>query len=254
MCCFFCDGFVCVQLKILHAHSCDAGYHIDCLTPALSEIPTDDEWFCPDCASQQSGTAEKQHLLATIVSCPVASSSSGGVALRSGHRYIARTEVAERVRARLQDLLNEFDDIITESEEDNSDNDLVIHMTPSNEDDLQPVDRSGDEQADENGEEADANTNAYGMKMSPQSPSVRAAPERKTTPRKTRKTTRRKRKTTRRKRYLVCFMIILLYFYDSYAKHPYTNCIAHYLAKARAPVGVADAVDAQLRHTAYPAM
>jgi hypothetical protein len=134
-----------------------------------------------------------------------ATASSSGVALRSGHRYIPRTEVAERVRARLQDLLNEFDDIITESEEDNSDNDLVIQMRPSNEDD-QPMDCSGDEQANENDEEVDANTNAYGMNMSPQSPSARAVPKRKATPRKARKTTtRRKRKTTRRKRYVVCF-------------------------------------------------
>ncbi|XP_058800436.1 E3 ubiquitin-protein ligase UHRF1-like [Phymastichus coffea] len=28
---------------------CDVAYHIGCLSPPLTELPTDDDWYCPDC-------------------------------------------------------------------------------------------------------------------------------------------------------------------------------------------------------------
>uniref|UniRef100_A0A1Y1MRM4 RING-type E3 ubiquitin transferase n=1 Tax=Photinus pyralis TaxID=7054 RepID=A0A1Y1MRM4_PHOPY len=34
---------------ILLCDECNLGYHIRCLTPPLSEVPSDPEWFCPDC-------------------------------------------------------------------------------------------------------------------------------------------------------------------------------------------------------------
>jgi len=34
--------------ELLLCDGCDAGYHLDCLSPALDAVPLDD-WFCPRC-------------------------------------------------------------------------------------------------------------------------------------------------------------------------------------------------------------
>lgn len=78
-----CDGyfrkrFFAASLNLFY--SCDAGYHIGCLTPPLAAVP-EDEWFCPLCAPAQAPRLES---------------------LTLRRRVIPRTEVAERVRQRLQ--------------------------------------------------------------------------------------------------------------------------------------------------------
>jgi len=50
--------------EMLLCDRCEAGYHLDCLTPALSEVPSGD-WFCPECTSlgQEIHTDELAELL-----------------------------------------------------------------------------------------------------------------------------------------------------------------------------------------------
>ncbi|XP_068116368.1 PHD and RING finger domain-containing protein 1 [Hyperolius riggenbachi] len=83
--------------RLLLCDGCDAGYHMECLTPALNAIPVD-EWFCPECApaNQQDEVSEEevQSLLADVV--PTTSRLRGNV-VRT--RAIARTRQSERVRA-----------------------------------------------------------------------------------------------------------------------------------------------------------
>jgi len=38
--------------RLLLCDGCDAGYHLDCLTPPLTDVPVD-EWFCPRCAPRR---------------------------------------------------------------------------------------------------------------------------------------------------------------------------------------------------------
>ncbi|KRT83940.1 PHD finger motif containing protein, partial [Oryctes borbonicus] len=40
--------------KILLCDECDDGYHIGCLSPPLTEIPKEDEWFCPQCKTDEN--------------------------------------------------------------------------------------------------------------------------------------------------------------------------------------------------------
>lgn len=45
--------------RILLCDGCDRGFHTECLTPPLSEIPLEDEWFCPDCSDTTTPLAEE---------------------------------------------------------------------------------------------------------------------------------------------------------------------------------------------------
>lgn len=40
--------------EILLCDECDDGYHIGCLTPPLTEIPKEDEWYCPQCKTDEN--------------------------------------------------------------------------------------------------------------------------------------------------------------------------------------------------------
>ena len=44
--------------RMLLCDGCDAGYHLECLTPPLEEIPMEDLWYCPECADQAQNDAE----------------------------------------------------------------------------------------------------------------------------------------------------------------------------------------------------
>ncbi|XP_063800861.1 PHD and RING finger domain-containing protein 1 [Pseudophryne corroboree] len=85
--------------RLLLCDGCDAGYHMECLTPALNAIPVD-EWFCPECAAanrqedDQVSEEEVAGLLADVV--PTTSRLRTNV-VRT--RAIARTRQSERVRA-----------------------------------------------------------------------------------------------------------------------------------------------------------
>ena len=42
------------EQKIILCDSCDAGYHIYCLRPKLTQIPRGN-WFCPVCVAKEAG-------------------------------------------------------------------------------------------------------------------------------------------------------------------------------------------------------
>jgi histone demethylase JARID1 len=50
--CELCQGLD-HDMKMLLCDECDKAFHIFCLSPPLSEIPSTD-WFCPECAGKQS--------------------------------------------------------------------------------------------------------------------------------------------------------------------------------------------------------
>ncbi|KAG9475593.1 PHD and RING finger domain-containing protein 1 isoform X2 [Eleutherodactylus coqui] len=85
--------------RLLLCDGCDAGYHMECLTPPLNAIPVD-EWFCPECAATNQpdedavSEEEVENLLADVV--PTTSRLRTNV-VRT--RAIARTRQSERVRA-----------------------------------------------------------------------------------------------------------------------------------------------------------
>ncbi|XP_071974304.1 PHD and RING finger domain-containing protein 1 isoform X2 [Engystomops pustulosus] len=85
--------------RLLLCDGCDAGYHMECLTPPLNAIPVD-EWFCPECAAtnqaEEEAVSEEEvsNLLADVV--PTTSRLRTNV-VRT--RAIARTRQSERVRA-----------------------------------------------------------------------------------------------------------------------------------------------------------
>ncbi|XP_078586694.1 uncharacterized protein LOC144868390 isoform X2 [Branchiostoma floridae x Branchiostoma japonicum] len=74
--------------RMLLCDSCDAGYHMECLTPPLDAVPIE-EWFCPHCAPPESSHEEEE--VAQTILLPV-------LPVR---RAIARTMASERVRARV---------------------------------------------------------------------------------------------------------------------------------------------------------
>ncbi|KAE9529076.1 hypothetical protein AGLY_012030 [Aphis glycines] len=51
--CTICGGKEDEEKQIL-CDECNDGFHITCLSPPLSEIPEDDEWFCPTCKNDEN--------------------------------------------------------------------------------------------------------------------------------------------------------------------------------------------------------
>ncbi|NXU50126.1 PHRF1 protein, partial [Turnix velox] len=88
--------------RLLLCDGCDAGYHMECLNPPLSEVPID-EWFCPACAptSISAAAADADHVseeeVAALVADVVPTTSRLRPHVRT--RAIARTRQSERVRA-----------------------------------------------------------------------------------------------------------------------------------------------------------
>ncbi|NWU82038.1 PHRF1 protein, partial [Onychorhynchus coronatus] len=87
--------------RLLLCDGCDAGYHMECLNPPLSEVPVD-EWFCPACAPMgTSAAADTDHVseeeVAALVADVVPTTSRLRPHVRT--RAIARTRQSERVRA-----------------------------------------------------------------------------------------------------------------------------------------------------------
>ncbi|NXS91886.1 PHRF1 protein, partial [Jacana jacana] len=87
--------------RLLLCDGCDAGYHMECLNPPLSEVPVD-EWFCPACAPMDvSAAADTDHVseeeVAALVADVVPTTSRLRPHVRT--RAIARTRQSERVRA-----------------------------------------------------------------------------------------------------------------------------------------------------------
>ncbi|XP_062433047.1 PHD and RING finger domain-containing protein 1 isoform X2 [Rhea pennata] len=87
--------------RLLLCDGCDAGYHMECLNPPLSEVPVD-EWFCPACSPMDiSAAAETDHVseeeVAALVADVIPTTSRLRPHVRT--RAIARTRQSERVRA-----------------------------------------------------------------------------------------------------------------------------------------------------------
>nr|XP_009939383.1 PREDICTED: PHD and RING finger domain-containing protein 1 [Opisthocomus hoazin] len=87
--------------RLLLCDGCDAGYHMECLNPPLSEVPVE-EWFCPACAPVGMGAAaDTDHVSeeedAALVADVIATTSGLRPHVRT--RAIARTRQSERVRA-----------------------------------------------------------------------------------------------------------------------------------------------------------
>ncbi|NWI38119.1 PHRF1 protein, partial [Picathartes gymnocephalus] len=87
--------------RLLLCDGCDAGYHMECLNPPLSEVPVD-EWFCPACAPMgPNGAADADHVseeeVAALMADVVPTTSRLRPHVRT--RAIARTRQSERVRA-----------------------------------------------------------------------------------------------------------------------------------------------------------
>ncbi|XP_009703185.1 PREDICTED: PHD and RING finger domain-containing protein 1 [Cariama cristata] len=86
--------------RLLLCDGCDAGYHMECLNPPLSEVPVD-EWFCPACApADVSAAADTDHVSEEEVAALVADVTPTTSRLRPQvrTRAIARTRQSERVR------------------------------------------------------------------------------------------------------------------------------------------------------------
>ncbi|NXN75377.1 PHRF1 protein, partial [Himantopus himantopus] len=87
--------------RLLLCDGCDAGYHMECLNPPLSEVPVD-EWFCPACAPMGvSAAADTDHVSEEEVAALMADVTPTTSRLRPHvrTRAIARTRQSERVRA-----------------------------------------------------------------------------------------------------------------------------------------------------------
>ncbi|XP_048339784.1 PHD and RING finger domain-containing protein 1 isoform X2 [Sphaerodactylus townsendi] len=86
--------------RLLLCDGCDAGYHMECLNPPLSEVPVD-EWFCPPCAPANMASADNDHVseeeVASLIADAVPTTSRLRPNVRT--RAIARTRQSERVRA-----------------------------------------------------------------------------------------------------------------------------------------------------------
>ncbi|XP_041277022.1 PHD and RING finger domain-containing protein 1 [Onychostruthus taczanowskii] len=87
--------------RLLLCDGCDAGYHMECLNPPLSEVPVD-EWFCPACAPMGANVAaDADHVseeeVAALMADVVPTTSRLRPHVRT--RAIARTRQSERVRA-----------------------------------------------------------------------------------------------------------------------------------------------------------
>ncbi|XP_043979463.1 PHD and RING finger domain-containing protein 1 isoform X2 [Gambusia affinis] len=87
--------------RLLLCDGCDAGYHMECLTPPLDAVPVE-EWFCPECEAnnrQSRGSAEEISDTDSLFSTPHPATSRFRTHTAGPTRAIARTQQSERVRA-----------------------------------------------------------------------------------------------------------------------------------------------------------
>ncbi|KAF3689002.1 PHD and RING finger domain-containing protein 1 [Channa argus] len=87
--------------RLLLCDACDAGYHMECLTPPLDSVPVE-EWFCPQCeaSNRRSRGVAEEFIDAESLPSTVRSVTSGSQPRAAGPtRAIARTQQSERVRA-----------------------------------------------------------------------------------------------------------------------------------------------------------
>nr|XP_046250867.1 PHD and RING finger domain-containing protein 1 [Scatophagus argus]XP_046250868.1 PHD and RING finger domain-containing protein 1 [Scatophagus argus]XP_046250869.1 PHD and RING finger domain-containing protein 1 [Scatophagus argus]XP_046250870.1 PHD and RING finger domain-containing protein 1 [Scatophagus argus]XP_046250871.1 PHD and RING finger domain-containing protein 1 [Scatophagus argus]XP_046250872.1 PHD and RING finger domain-containing protein 1 [Scatophagus argus] len=87
--------------RLLLCDGCDAGYHMECLTPPLDSVPVE-EWFCPECDANNRNSrdsAEEHSDTESLPSTAHPTSSRSHTRAAGPTRAIARTQQSERVRA-----------------------------------------------------------------------------------------------------------------------------------------------------------
>ncbi|XP_051239500.1 PHD and RING finger domain-containing protein 1 isoform X2 [Dicentrarchus labrax] len=87
--------------RLLLCDGCDAGYHMECLTPPLDSVPVE-EWFCPECVANNRhsrGSAEEVSDTESLPSTAHPATSRSQSHAAGPTRAIARTQQSERVRA-----------------------------------------------------------------------------------------------------------------------------------------------------------
>ncbi|XP_066525580.1 PHD and RING finger domain-containing protein 1-like isoform X2 [Hoplias malabaricus] len=94
-CCEVCGGLD-REDRLLLCDGCDAGYHMECLTPPLDSVPVE-EWFCPRCSPDNHNTRSEQSSEDEDNILPTTSHSVLGSSRLT--RAIARTQHSERVRS-----------------------------------------------------------------------------------------------------------------------------------------------------------
>ncbi|XP_054632559.1 PHD and RING finger domain-containing protein 1 isoform X2 [Dunckerocampus dactyliophorus] len=83
--------------RLLLCDGCDAGYHMECLTPPLDTVPVE-EWFCPECVANSNNSEQENGTLSlSSTAHPTTSRTQSRAA--GPTRAIARTQHSERVRA-----------------------------------------------------------------------------------------------------------------------------------------------------------
>ncbi|CAK9808178.1 PHD and RING finger domain-containing protein 1 [Anthophora plagiata] len=103
--------------RMLLCDGCDCGYHLECLTPPLNEVPVE-EWFCPECSQTSQSDAEAVEIDMDEISDLMEEARRLGVSYGrtrtnvpqdSYPRIIPRTRHTERVRATIR-RRNRLDD------------------------------------------------------------------------------------------------------------------------------------------------
>ncbi|KAM8892972.1 uncharacterized protein phrf1 isoform 2-T3 [Spinachia spinachia] len=87
--------------RLLLCDGCDAGYHMECLTPPLDSVPVE-EWFCPGCEASNRRSRASADDVSDAESLPSTArpaTSRPQSAAAGPTRAIARTQHSERVRA-----------------------------------------------------------------------------------------------------------------------------------------------------------
>uniref|UniRef100_A0A672FFK4 PHD and ring finger domains 1 n=1 Tax=Salarias fasciatus TaxID=181472 RepID=A0A672FFK4_SALFA len=86
--------------RLLLCDGCDAGYHMECLTPPLNSVPVE-EWFCPECQANNRhlNLAEELSDSESLPSTARPATSRSQPRAAGPTRAIARTQQSERVRA-----------------------------------------------------------------------------------------------------------------------------------------------------------
>ncbi|KAM4618565.1 uncharacterized protein phrf1 [Polymixia lowei] len=87
--------------RLLLCDGCDAGYHMECLTPPLDAVPVE-EWFCPECEANNRhsrGSVEELSETESLSASARPTTSRSRSSASGPTRAIARTQQSERVRA-----------------------------------------------------------------------------------------------------------------------------------------------------------
>ncbi|XP_014483609.1 PREDICTED: uncharacterized protein LOC106749063 [Dinoponera quadriceps] len=99
--------------RMLLCDGCDCGYHLECLTPPMTEVPME-EWFCPECSQNSQNDAEVVEIDFDEISDLMEEARRLGVSYgrtRTGTnpeggasipRIVPRTRHTERVRANIR--------------------------------------------------------------------------------------------------------------------------------------------------------